>query len=112
MLEAGLLVSRFLHYVAILSLFGAALFPLYTYRGRLDRFAGGDIRLATWLRRTLVLSIVLAILSGAGWFVFAAGTMAGDISQLADPAVLNTILTGTDFGPLWVGRGVLAIIIA
>ncbi len=33
MLEAGLIVSRFLHYTATLILFGISLFPLYTYRG-------------------------------------------------------------------------------
>jgi len=32
MLEAGLVGSRFIHFLAVLSLFGTALFPLYTFR--------------------------------------------------------------------------------
>ena len=33
MLEAGLIGSRFLHYMATLTLFGVSLFPLYSYSG-------------------------------------------------------------------------------
>src|SRR5260370_192204 len=32
MLDAGLILSRFLQYCALLALFGASLFPLYAYR--------------------------------------------------------------------------------
>ena len=112
MLEAGLIVSRFLHYVAVLSLFGAALFPLYTYRGRLDAFASDDGPLTVWLRRILVSAILLAFVSAVGWFVFTTGAMAGDISQVTNLAVLNAVMTGTDFGPLWVARFVSIIAIA
>jgi hypothetical protein len=60
MLEAGLIVSRFLHYTATLTLFGISLFPLYTYPGltaATPRLRRTRLRLRPtwlWLRRGLL----------------------------------------------------------
>ena len=60
MLEAGLVVSRFFHFTAMLLLFGWLLFPLAVSHGRPPP------------RRALLALVVLALLSGAGWFVLTA----------------------------------------
>jgi putative copper resistance protein D len=47
MLEAGIVLSRFLHYAAVLILFGISLFPFYTYPGRASN---PPARMNRWLR--------------------------------------------------------------
>jgi putative copper resistance protein D len=99
-LEAGLVVSRFFHFIALLLLFGWLLFPLAVDRGRPPP------------RRALLALVVLALLSGAGWFVLTAGSMDGDLSHALAPATLLAVVTQTDFGPLWLARLGLITVIA
>ena len=61
MLEAGLVLSRFLHYAAVLTLFGAALFPLYASPSRADETSA---RLFSWLRVVLLSAAFVALISG------------------------------------------------
>ena len=112
MLDAGLILSRFLHYIATLLLFGAALYPLYTFRGRLDAFASELAALARWLRRFLFGAVILVMVSGLGWFEFTTGTMADSTDAIMKPSVLMSMMMGTDFGPLWSVRLGLSVIIA
>ncbi len=108
MLGAGLIASRFLHYIAVLSLFGAALYPLYTFRGtalKPDVFAAR-------LRRLLWAAVAAAFVGGVGWFVFTTASMTGGISAVFDPAILRTMMRATDFGPLWALRLILVLIVA
>jgi copper resistance protein D len=100
MLETGLVVSRFLHFTATLVLFGWCLFPLVVDRAKPAP------------RRALIALAGLALVGGAGWFVFTAGSMAGALSDALTPATLWAVLTQTDFGPLWLARlGLLAAIV-
>jgi putative copper resistance protein D len=110
-LEAGLIAFRFLHYVAVLSLFGASLFPLYAHRGALRSRTLIEAAQFAWLRRVLLLSVLVAIVSLLGWFAFTAGAMAGSLAGIADPKVLLSVIQATDFGPLWIGRLVVEAII-
>jgi putative copper resistance protein D len=112
MLDAGLIASRFLHYAAVLSLFGGALFPLYVFRGRHSILSEADAALLAWLRRVLFLAVFLALISGLSWFVFTTASMAGDVSKVVNISVLQTMMLATDFGPLWAVRLVLTILIA
>src|SRR5262249_59734671 len=74
MLEAGVVFSRFLHYAAVLILFGISLFPLYTYSGR----AGGQPAPVTRRLRLAVSSVTFAaLLSGGFLFACVAANMAG-----------------------------------
>ncbi len=112
MLAAGLIVSRFIHFTAVLALFGGALFPLYAVRGvRTDappRFGAGP----PWM---LIASSLAALVSGVSWFAFTAASMSGTLAAAADPSVLATVLEATDFGVLWLGRlgliGALVVLI-
>ena len=111
MLETGLIGSRFVHFVAALSLLGAALFPLYIFRGQTQALAIDHPRLVRRIRWLMVGSALFSLLSGAGWFLFTAGTMAGDLSQAANPDVLSAMMRATDFGPVWLARFVLLLMI-
>ncbi|MBL6938315.1 MAG: copper homeostasis membrane protein CopD [Alphaproteobacteria bacterium] len=103
MLEAGLLLSRFLHFTATLSLFGVSLFPLYAL-GRAGAWGGNEQRLLRRIKWIPIVGALTAIASGVGWFVFTAASMTGDLSLALNRESLYAILQGTDFGPLWIVR--------
>ena len=100
---AGLSASRFLHYAALTILFGAACFPVYTYRDGLPP-AG----LASSLRRAMLAASLLALASGILWLGFVTATMSGNIASLFDANTLFLVIRGTDFGRIWVVRLALA----
>jgi len=110
MLAAGLVVSRFVHFTAVLALFGGALFPLYAVGGGRTP---PPARSGAWLRWILIASAVAALVSGMSWFAFTAASMSGTLAGAADPTVLATVVEATDFGVLWLGRlGLLAALVA
>jgi putative copper resistance protein D len=101
----GLIGCRFVHYVTLMSLFGALLFPLY---------AGGAAAIArpAATTRGLIAASLLAILSGLGWFAFTSAGMAGALSGAWDPATLRSVFEDTGFGPLWLCRIVGLVMVA
>ena len=103
MVAAGLIASRFLHYLAVLILFGVALYPLYSYRGseRVQPF------LLKRLRHAMLLAALTATLTGVLWFMFSVATMSDSFSSAFDAATLSSVLDGTDFGRVWFWRLVL-----
>jgi putative copper resistance protein D len=105
MLGGGLIVSRFVHYAAVLALFGGALFPIYAGSG----LPSTEARLAAWLRHTLAAAAILGLASGVAWFLLTAASMAGDLKSAIDLGVLATVVRSTNFGPLWLAR--LALIL-
>ena len=96
---AGLIASRFLHYAALMILFGAACFPLYAYR---DGTPPPDLQI--WLRRTLLVAAIAALVTGILWFAFATAGMAGSLGSVFDWTTLNLVVTTTDFGRIWLPR--------
>ena len=99
MLEAGLIVSRFLHYTATLTLFGLSLFPLYTYT---------ELTAAPYMRRaTLWLTALAALLSAVFWVMSVAFSMAGTL----DGDSVWSVLSETSFGKVWMARFILVTII-
>jgi copper resistance protein D len=105
MLEAGLIVSRFLHYTAVLMLFGASLFPLCAFP---DRAGQRSARLDHRLHRTLLAASVVALLTGILWFGCTTANMAGTPSAAADWDSLRSVMRDTAFGHAWLVRLVLA----
>ncbi len=108
MLEAGLVLSRFLHYAAVLTLFGVSLFPLYTYPGR-----AGDLpaRVDRWLHLAVPSAAFAALLSGFFWYTCAVAGMTGTVSGAVSWDALWSVLSETSFGKIWIARLVLATII-
>lgn len=104
MLEAGLIVSRFLHYTAVLVLFGASVFPLYAFP---DRAGQRSARSDYWLHRTLLAASLVALLTGILWLGFTTANMAGTLSAATDWDALRSVMRDTAFGHVWLVRLVL-----
>jgi putative copper resistance protein D len=106
MIEAGLMVARFLHYVAVTTLAGASLFPLYAY-------LRGDARQPMALNRRMQTVLFIAanvvLLSGILWFVFTVANMSGTLGGVLDREMLSTVLGDTSFGNVWIARLVLSV---
>ena len=101
MLVAGLVCSRFLHYAALMALFGVSLFPLYAYPSRV-----GDppARLDRCLQLTLTTAAFVALLSGVFWLLCTVAAMTGTASGVVDGDALWSVLNDTGFGAVWVAR--------
>jgi putative copper resistance protein D len=110
MVEAGLVSSRFLHYAALVALFGVSLFPLYAYPGRV-----GDppARLDRWLKRMLTTAAFVALLSGVSWLLCTVANMTGTLNGAFDRDALWSVLSETGFGAAWIARvALLAVLLA
>src|SRR5436190_18224931 len=101
MIEAGVIAARFLHFAAVIALFGLAVFPLYTYPSRVDP---PPAQLGRWLRMRLRVAAVLALLSGIAWAMFTVANMTGSLSGALDPDALWLVFRETGFGQVWIGR--------
>ena len=104
MIEIGLILARFLHYLVTTMLAGLSFFPLYAYAGAEPE------ALARWRARVLLWTAIAALLSGLCWFAFTAANMSGDISDLADAETVWTVVHDTGFGHVWTLRMLLAVL--
>ena len=104
MLEAGLILSRFVHYVAVSALFGIALFPLYSSPVELSG------RLTSWRGRVLLTVAIVCLLTGILWLAFTTANMSGDLRAAIDTTTLLTVMQATGFGHLWILRLALAAV--
>ena len=102
MIEVGLIIARFLHYLATMTLAGISLFPLYAYAG-----AEPDV-LSRWRQRWLLWAAVAALFSGLCWFVFVAANMSGSMTDLVDAETVWAVVHDTGFGTVWTLRMLLA----
>jgi putative copper resistance protein D len=98
-LAAALVAARFVHFAALLILFGATLLPLYA-----GLEGGAAERLRRWLRTAATISAGLGLVSGLAWYALTAASMAGTASAALDPEVLATVFRTMTFGPLWLAR--------
>jgi putative copper resistance protein D len=98
MLEAVLASSRFLHYAALMALFGALLFPVYAHPGRFD---DPPVWLSRWLHSVTASAALLALLSGVYWLLCVAAMMGGTPRSAFAWDVLWSVLTETRFGVVW-----------
>lgn len=103
--DAGLVVARFLHYAATTMLAGLSFFPLYAYARAEPKALG------RWRQRLLLLTAVVAFLSGLLWFALSVANMSGSFADLADPEGLWAVVRDTSFGIVWTARLFLAGII-
>ena len=100
---AGLVVSRFVHYLALSVLFGGALFPFYAFgQERADSY-----HRVRWLRALLLGSALVTFASGLVWLGFTIAAMPSEQSGLADSF---TAIRNVDFAPVWLFRLLLAAV--
>ncbi|MEB0040773.1 MULTISPECIES: copper homeostasis membrane protein CopD [unclassified Pseudomonas] len=98
-MQNALILCRFLHFAAVLLLFGSCLFRTGLFRVQLKTVdtAALDTKL-TWCARAL---IPLALVSGVLLLVFIAASMAGSWQEGFDPNTLALVLKQTFFGKVW-----------
>jgi putative copper resistance protein D len=101
-IAAGLIVSRFVHYAAVLLLFGLSLYPLYADAGETQP------RLRGWM----LWAVVVALLGSVPWLIFTAANMADDMGSGFDWDTLEPVLFDTAFGSAWLARDALALVLA
>ena len=106
-LDAAEVASRFLHYAAVTTLFGATWF--FFRKLPLEHKTEGST-LPIPARSWLIGLVILAITSGLAWFAFTAARITQTLSAAVDPQALADVLRETDFGPLWSARILLAIL--
>ena len=85
MLEGSLVLSRFIHYIATLSLFGMSIFPLYTYT---------KLRAAPHFLSVMICFTALALLSALFWFFCVTFSVAGTF----DGGAISSVFSETGFG--------------
>lgn len=100
-----LIASRFVHFGAVMILFGSSLFPIYAV-GQSATVAAESAAEALdwWLRRLLTAAAVISLISAISWLL----AQAGDIGDGFDPAVVKAVLFETGFGRVWQLRLVIA----
>ena len=96
--EEGLVASRFLHFAALLFVFGSALFPVYAFAAGANHTGASFTH---WLRSWIFAACLLAFVSGATWLLFASASMAGSLTEALSPEMMGTVLLGTAFGKIW-----------
>ena len=101
MLEAGLIIFRFAHYLAISALFGIALFPLYSYPSRSVELSA---QLISWRGKALLTAAIGSLLTGILWLAFTTANMSDDVRAVMDVTALLTVMQTTGFGHLWILR--------
>ena len=102
MIEVGLVIARFLHYLTTTALAGLSLFPLYAYAGVEPEALG------RWRQRWLLWTAGAALFSGLCWFAFVAANMSGSMRDLADAETVWAVVHDTGFGHVWTLRMLLA----
>ena len=106
MIQAGLIVSRFVHFAALLTIFGVSLFPFYAFPVR-----SGVTEVLRLQRKFLLIGASIVFISAILWLEFTAAAMSGKIAGMTDPDVMWSVVRDTDFGRLWMVRLALALAI-
>jgi putative copper resistance protein D len=96
--DEGLLLSRVVHYAALLFAFGVCFFPAYAFSGteRQAAFAYQSKYKSSFLTAGLT-----ALVSGLSWLLFTAASMAGSLSEALNPETMGDVLAETGFGLVW-----------
>jgi len=105
-MSAAIVVCLWLHYAALLTLFGAAACRLLVLR---EEAAFGTDRM---LRRVLGASIALAIVTVVALLSLESASMGGSWKEGLDTDTIVAVLTDTEFGRVWQRRIVLAALSA
>lgn len=103
-MENALILTRFAHFAAVMSLFGASLFPLYAH-------CGNCLPVTSLLRRGAPPAAIVALVSAVAWLLLEGALMSGDPHGYENASVLKTVLHSTVFGHIWQGRLVLLIVL-
>jgi copper resistance protein D len=100
-IETGLISARFLHYAALVLLFGS-----WAYAG----FSQADVALSRRLNRLIVGAALLVLVGSVAVMGATVAGLGGSVETLADTSLWATIINETDFGRIWTVRLVMAVL--
>ena len=111
-----LFYARAVHFAAAISAAGVVFFAVFIAEPAFRKAPNGARMIAS-LRSRLAwiawISLALALFSGAGWLFLTAASMSGQpATEVLAQGVLWIVVAQTDFGNDWVGRFVLACLLA
>ncbi|SED44899.1 putative copper resistance protein D [Rhizobiales bacterium GAS188] len=108
-IDVPLVAARWLHFLSLMVVFGASLFPLYAVPARL-----GATSLPGLARtgRAVRLAAYLALASVLAWVCRSLVIMVGDIDGVFDRDTLSGFFLETSFGPVWLARLFLLLVMA
>jgi len=99
-MDSLLVAMRFVQFLAMMILFGAALYPYYA----LDHAPWGRsarAEYAAFLQRVALVAGVCGLISAIVWLGVEAAEMSGDTNAWHDVGTIATILNRTEFGRIW-----------
>ncbi len=107
-----LIVSRFLHFAAVIVVFGCGAFRLYGLTvDATPTSTGALITFDAWFWRVAIAGAVVALLSGLSLLLAITANMAGSAAAALNPHVISTVLFDTSFGRVWCWRLLFALIL-
>ncbi|MFI5012656.1 MAG: copper homeostasis membrane protein CopD [Hyphomicrobiales bacterium] len=107
-IDVPLILARWLHFASLMIVFGASLFHLCALPTRLRDVS---LRAPAATHRIVGAAGYLALGSGLGWAARSLVVMAGGLSSLFDWDTLAGFFIGTSFGPIWLVRIALLVLI-
>jgi copper resistance protein D len=104
----ALVLARFVHFYAVMVLFGSCLFPLYA----VPRHRGTAMQLGHLPRSFYALAANAALASGIAWMVCSFADITGGAANLVSGRILSIFFLQTGFGRAWVVRLVILGVLA
>ena len=115
-MDDPLVFARAVHFAATLSVTGVALFNVFVAQPVLRPPASPESRASVVRRLAWIgwIGLVLALLSGAAWFVLVSASISDQPLEtvLSDASILQAVLLDTDFGRDWLLRLLLIALLA
>jgi putative copper resistance protein D len=109
--EVLLIVARALHIGATLLLEGCMVFAAFV--APRASYGGRDVTFHRFLRWTIAANWIVCILSGAAWLLLLAAMLAdSSVTGALTDGTAWTLLTQTQFGRVWIARGIGLMLLA
>jgi copper resistance protein D len=106
-IDVPLVLARWVHFLCLMIVFGASLFPFYALRAGAK---GESLRALAVTERRIGLCAYLALISAVAWVASSLATMVGGLDEILDRDALAAFFFETSFGPIWLLR--LALLLA
>jgi putative copper resistance protein D len=108
-MQEGLILCRFVHFGAVLLLFGIGFFRRVLFAQWVQPFEAEPT--ARTLDRALIGLACLSLLSALGWLMLTAADIADDWHAGLDPQTLALVLGNTFFGHVWIIHVLLNVLV-
>ncbi|WP_062381458.1 copper homeostasis membrane protein CopD [Pseudomonas abietaniphila] len=109
-MQDGLILCRFVHFGAVLLLFGVELFRSVLFASYLSSFEAG---MARRLDRAMAGLAILGLMSAMAWLMLTAASMADDWHDAVSLQTIGSVIGHTFFGHVWIAHlflGLLAVL--